>query len=85
MGDPETGAGQVRQQVSRDLQRREQTQAVNSHRADRGASRPLPGKMQLHCFVSVQLEYEVMSLVLTISRSDAETWLRCGSTLSWKK
>lgn len=60
VGEPETGAGQVHQQVSRDLQRWEQTQAVHSHRPDRGPPRPFSGKMQLHGHATVQLEYDVM-------------------------
>lgn len=60
MGDPETGAGQVCQQVGRDVERREQTQAVHSHRPDWGPSRAFSGKMQLHCQVSVQLHYDMM-------------------------
>lgn len=60
VGEPETGAGQVHQQVSRDLQRWEQTQAVHSHCPNRGPSRPFSGKMQLHGHATAQLEYHVM-------------------------
>lgn len=61
VGNPETGAGQVCQQVSRDVKRREQTQAVHSHRPDWGPSCAFSGKSQLHDHVTVQLEYDVMS------------------------
>lgn len=44
MGDPEAGPGQIRQQVSRDLQRREQTQAVHGDGLDRMSSRHFSGK-----------------------------------------
>lgn len=60
MGEPETGAGQVCQQVSRDVQRWQQTQAVHSHRPDWRPSRPFSSKMQLHGHVTMQLEYDVM-------------------------
>lgn len=51
MGDPETGAGQICQEVGRDLQRGEQAQAVHSHGPDRVSSGDFSGKMHLDCCV----------------------------------
>lgn len=59
VGDPETGAGQVCQQVSRDVERREQAQAVHCHCPDWRPSCAFPGKMQFHHYVTVQLEYDM--------------------------
>lgn len=47
MGDSEVGAGQIFQQVGRDLQWREQTQTVYSHRPDWLSSRDFPGEMHV--------------------------------------
>lgn len=47
MGDSEVGAGQIFQQVSRDLQWRQQTQTVYSHRSDWLSSCDFPGKIHV--------------------------------------
>lgn len=65
VGDPETGAGQVCQQVCRDVERREQTQAVHGHRPDWGPSRAFSGKMQLHvtsCHCAAAIWYDMLSV-----------------------
>lgn len=67
MGNPETGSGQVCQQVSRDIERREQTEAVHSHRPDWWPSCAFSGKTHLHSHVYVELEYDLMlSVFVTI-------------------
>lgn len=44
MGDPEVGPGQIFQQVSRNLQRWEQTQTFDSDSPDRLSSCDFPGE-----------------------------------------
>ena len=48
VGDPEIGAGQIFQQVRRNLQRREQAQTLHSHRPDRLPSSNFPGEIRLY-------------------------------------
>lgn len=61
MGDPEVGAGQIFQQVSRNLQRWEQTQTFHSDSPDRLSSSDFPGEI-LYIFIGVL--YTAVSLRL---------------------
>lgn len=48
VGDPEIGAGQIFQQVSRNLQRWEQTQTLYSDSPDRLSTSDFPGEIHLY-------------------------------------
>lgn len=75
MGHPEAGAGQICQQVSWDLQRREQTQTVHGDSLDRMSSCDFSGKREGKGWVWFWI------LVLPSSTS-VSTWPSAGGTRS---